>query len=82
MRNSDGVVLSAASWYRPTLSDSDIAVNMAILMGLNFAKDLLFRNLEAESDSANMHHSYIGAVAAECQNIGTILIFFSCLKRS
>jgi len=78
VRDSDGVVLAAAYWYRPTLPDSNIAESMAMLMGLNFAKDLLFLKLEAESDSANviealkdnnMHHSYLGAIVAECQNI-------------
>jgi hypothetical protein len=51
---------------------------MAMLVGLNFTKDLLFQNLNLESDLANviealkdvnMHHSYLGAIAAENQNI-------------
>jgi ribonuclease HI len=81
VRDSDGVVLAAACWYRPTLPDSDTAESMAMLMGLNFAKDLLFLKLEVESDSANviealkdsnMHQSYLGAIVAACQNITRI----------
>lgn len=38
VRDSDGVVLAATCWYRPTLPDSDIAESMAMLMGLALRK--------------------------------------------
>jgi len=82
VRDSDGVVLAAVCWYRSTLRstlpDFDIAESYGNAYGFNFAKDLLFLKLEAESNSTNiiegrkdnnMHHSYLGAIVVECQNI-------------
>lgn len=38
----------------PILPDSDVAEAMEMLKGLKFAKELLFLNIQAESDSSNV----------------------------
>jgi hypothetical protein len=45
--DTEGTVLAASCWYRLILKDSDSAEGVAML-GLEFSKGLLFRNLEAK----------------------------------
>lgn len=75
IRDADGSVAAAGCWYMPILPDSDVAEAMALLKGLQFAKDLLFLNVQAESDSRNVitaiedefHVStYLGTIVNEC----------------
>lgn len=40
IRDADGFVAAAGCWYMPILPDSDVAEAMALLKGLQFAKDL------------------------------------------
>jgi len=54
IRDSNRVVMAAACWFCPMLHDLDIVEGLAMSLGLNFAKDMIFLNIEAESDSANL----------------------------
>jgi ribonuclease HI len=54
IRDDQGFVSAASCWCLPILPDSDVAEAMAMLKGLKFAKELLFLNIQAESDSSNV----------------------------
>jgi len=75
IRDADGFVAAAGCWYMPILPDSNVAEALALLKGLQFAKDLLFLNVQAESDSRSvitaiedeLHVStYLGTIVNEC----------------
>jgi hypothetical protein len=44
--DTEGTVLAASCWYRLILKDSGSAEGKVMLLGLEFSKGLLFRNLE------------------------------------
>ena len=76
IRDSDGVVMVTACWFHPILHDSDTAEGLPMSLGLNFAKDIFFLNLEVESDLANViealkdnkvRHNYFGSLVNECK---------------
>jgi hypothetical protein len=46
MIDTEGTVFAASCWYRLILKDSDSAEDIVMLLGLEFSKGLLFRNLE------------------------------------
>ncbi|MCI65644.1 hypothetical protein A2U01_0086902, partial [Trifolium medium] len=61
--------MAAGCWCRPIVPDSDVAEDMTLLLGMEFAKDLLFKDVEINLDSANvvaafnsdnMQHNYLG----------------------
>jgi len=54
IRDVEGVVLAAACWYMPILIDSKVAEALALVKGIEFAKDTLFLQLCAEADSSNV----------------------------
>ncbi|MCH95174.1 hypothetical protein A2U01_0016148 [Trifolium medium] len=63
-------------WYRPIVPYSDVAEGIALLLGMEFVKDMLFRDVEINSDYANvfaafnnnnnMQHNYLGTIDLEC----------------
>jgi len=53
IRDSNGLVAAATCCKRLVLLDSDITEAMALKLGLEFARDMFFLNLIAESDSLN-----------------------------
>ncbi|RHN59591.1 putative ribonuclease H-like domain-containing protein [Medicago truncatula] len=70
--------MAAACWYRLSLPYSDAAEGLAILLGVEFAKDSSFRSVEANSDSTNViealnnrhtQYTYLGAIAMECTQL-------------
>ncbi|CAJ2670331.1 unnamed protein product [Trifolium pratense] len=70
--------MAASCWCRPIVRDSDVAEGMALLLGMEFAKDMLFKYMKINSDSANviaafnsdnMQHNYLGTIALECSNL-------------
>ncbi|PNX74930.1 hypothetical protein L195_g030859 [Trifolium pratense] len=42
VKDSNGVVMAAGCWCRPIVPDSDVAEGMTLLLGMEFAKDMLF----------------------------------------
>ncbi|PNX79627.1 ribonuclease H, partial [Trifolium pratense] len=70
--------MAASCWCRPIVRDSDVAEGMTLLLGMEFAKDMLFKDMKINSDSANviaafnsdnMQHNYLGTIALECSNL-------------
>lgn len=54
IRDVQGFVSATGCWCLPILPNSDVAEAMAMLKGRKFAKELLFLNIQAESDSSNV----------------------------
>ncbi|MCI35158.1 hypothetical protein A2U01_0056379, partial [Trifolium medium] len=54
VRDEHGVVVAASCWQVLPLPDSEVAEALAMRKGLEFAKDMSFLNLIAESDASNM----------------------------
>jgi len=55
VRDNEGVVITAASYWQVfSLPDSEVAETLAMRKGLEFAKDMCFMNLIAESDVSNV----------------------------
>lgn len=53
IRDSNGLVAAATCCKKLVLPDSDIAEAITLKLGLEFARDMLFLNIIAESDSLN-----------------------------
>jgi len=51
VRDFEGVGVAATCWKTPILPNSDMAEAMAMKNGVEFANDMLYLNLIAESDS-------------------------------
>lgn len=76
IRDTEGVVVAAKCWCILTLPDSDVAEGLALLKGLEFAKDMVFLKLIVESDSFNIitcinenqrQLSYLGSIVEDCK---------------
>ncbi|PNX90675.1 hypothetical protein L195_g046800 [Trifolium pratense] len=52
VRDSNGVVMAAGCWCQPIVPDPDVPEGMTLLLGMEFAKDMLFKDVEINSDSA------------------------------
>ena len=75
MRDNEGVVVGASSWQVSSLPDSEVVEALAMRKGLEFAKDMSFLNLIAESDASNVvlvlnvHQqspNYLGSIIRDC----------------
>ena len=75
VRDNEGVVIGASSWQVFSLLDSEVAETLAMRKGLEFAKDMSFLNLIAESDASNVilvsnaHQQsphYVGSIIRDC----------------
>lgn len=75
IRNHDSQVMAAATWCFSCLSDPEIVEAFAIRLGLKFSLDLLFLNLEVETDALNVilglqnrlsSHSCLGSILSHC----------------
>ena len=54
VRDNEGVVVGASSWQVFSLPNSEVAKDLAMRKGLEFAKDMSFLNLIAESYASNV----------------------------
>jgi hypothetical protein len=54
VRDNEGVAVGASSWQVFSLPDSKVAEALAMRKGFEFAKDMSFLNLIAESDASNV----------------------------
>ncbi|MCI49594.1 cyclin D3, partial [Trifolium medium] len=54
VRDVDGVVVAASCWQILSLPDSEVGESLAMRKGLEFAKDMSFVNLIAESDASKV----------------------------
>jgi len=75
VRDNEGVVVGASSWKVFSLPDLEVAKTLAMRKSLEFAKDMSFLNLIAESVASNVvlalnvHRqslSYAGFIIRDC----------------
>ena len=75
VRDYEGVVVGASSWQVSSLPDSEVAEALAMRKGLEFAKDMSFLNLIAESDASNVvlalnahqqSSNYVDSIIRDC----------------
>jgi len=75
VRHNEGVVVAASCWQIFSLLDSEVAEALAMRKGLEFAKDMCFINLIAESDASNVisalnthqqSSTYVGSTIKDC----------------
>jgi len=73
--DNEGVVIGASSWQVFSLPNSEVAETLAMRKGLEFAKDMSFLNIIAESDASNVvlalnaHQqslNYVGSIIRDC----------------
>jgi len=75
VRDNVDVVVGVSSWPVFSLPNSEVAEVLAMRKGLEFAKDMSFLNLIAESDASNMvlalnahqqSSNYVGSIIRDC----------------
>jgi len=81
VRDNECVVVGASSWQVFSLPDSEVVEALTMRKGLEFAKDMSFLNLIAESDVSNV----VLALNAHQQSpnyVGSIIRDFISFKGS
>jgi len=86
VRDYEGIVIATSCCQVFSLPDSEVAEALVIRKGLEFAKDMFFLNLIAESDDSNVvqalnthqqHPNYVGSIIGDCINFN---VFFRSLR--
>lgn len=74
IRDENGVAAAARCWYMAALPESNVAEGLALLKGMEFAKEMLFLNLKVEADSSNVinevqpQQSYLGSIIEDSKS--------------
>ena len=86
MRDNEGVVVAVSCWQVFSLPDSEVTEALAMWKELEFAKDMCFLNLIAESDTSNLvqalntrlqYPNYVESIIGDCINFN---VFFRSLS--